>query len=298
MKKAYAIVALTLYFFSACSKSDDPSDPNDTYLQIPDPVFETILVEQGIDTDGEVNQQMLRTDAQYVSHLDLSTSGSFDDISDLTGIEGFTDLTYLSAGGHQLTDIDLSANTQLDTLYLQANYLTNIDLGKNPHLLLVNLESNELESMDGLSNATKLKKLFLSFNYMEELYLDNASLELLHMGQNVLKSIDIRGAVNLKNLFMISNDLTAVDLSSNVLLETVLLSDNALQTVDFVHNSKLTHLYISSNALNSLDVSNNLELVDLRADRNPTLSCIKIAAGQEILTVSKSDYQELNTVCQ
>ncbi|WP_067036907.1 hypothetical protein [Allomuricauda sp. CP2A] len=297
MKKVYAIVALALYFFAACSKSEDTPNPNDTYLRIPDPEFETVLIDQGIDSDGVVNQQMLRTDAQNISHLDLNPSGNFGDISDLTGIEGFVNLTYLFAGGQQLTDIDLSANTKLDTVYLQANYLTSIDLGNNPNLLLVNMESNELESIDGLSNATQLKKIYLSFNYMEELHLDNAALELLHMGQNLLKTIDISGAVNLKNLFMISNDLTAVDLSNNLLLETVLLSDNTLQTVDFAHNSKLTHLYISSNALNSLDVSNNLELVDLRADRNPPLSCIKIASSQEILTVSKSDYQELNTVC-
>ena len=284
MKKVYAIVALALYFFAACSKSEDTPNPNDTYLRIPDPEFETVLIDQGIDSDGVVNQQMLRTDAQNISHLDLNPSGNFGDISDLTGIEGFVNLTYLFAGGQQLTDIDLSANTKLD-------------LGNNPNLLLVNMESNELESIDGLSNATQLKKIYLSFNYMEELHLDNAALELLHMGQNLLKTIDISGAVNLKNLFMISNDLTAVDLSNNLLLETVLLSDNTLQTVDFAHNSKLTHLYISSNALNSLDVSNNLELVDLRADRNPPLSCIKIASSQEILTVSKSDYQELNPVC-
>lgn len=298
MKKAYAIVASTLFFFAACSKSDDTPNPNNAYLHIPDPEFEMVLIDQGIDTDGEVNQQMLRTDAQTITRLDLNPSSNFGDISDLSGIEGFVNLTYLYAGGQELTNIDLSANTKLDTLYLQANNLTNIDLGNNPNLLLVNMESNELESIDGLSNATQLKKIYLSFNNMEELHLDNPSLELLHMGQNLLKTIDISGAVNLKNLFMINNDLTAVDLSHNVLLETVLLSDNALHTVDFAQNSKLTHLYISSNTLNSLDVSNNRELVDLRADRNPTLSCIKIASGQEIPTISTSEYQELSTECE
>lgn len=299
MKKAYAIVALSLFFLAACSKSDEQPNPNeDAYLHIPDPHFETVLVEQGIDTDGTVDQQMLRTDAEKLTYLDLSPSGQFGDIADLTGIEGFVNLKFLAASGQKLEEIDLSANTQLDTLYLQANYLTHIDLANNPNLLLVNAESNELTSIEGLSEATQLKKLYLSFNNVEDLQLDNPDLELLHMGQNLLTSIDISGAVNLKNIFLISNALTTVDLSQNTLVETILLSDNAIQTIDLSHNGNLTHLYISSNTLTSLDVSNNHELIDLRADRNPTLSCIKIGSGQEIPTVSKSDYQELNTVCE
>ncbi|MEP4599052.1 MAG: hypothetical protein ABJZ92_22795, partial [Cyclobacteriaceae bacterium] len=62
-------------------------------------------------------------------------------------------------------------------------------------------------------------------------------------------------------------------------------------------NTSLTHLYSSSNLLASLDVSNNQKLIDLRVDRNPNLTCIKILSGQEVPTVSISDYQELSATC-
>lgn len=292
------IFVLALFIIVSCSSNNENEKPaNDIYLSIPDNHFETILIEQGIDSDGIVNKQMLKTDAEEVSHLDLNLTVDFGEISDLTGIQGFTNLTFLSASGQKIETIDLSLNTKLDTLYLQANYLTSIDISNNPNLILVDMLSNQINSINGLSKATNLKTLNLSWNNLEEFSIHNESLEVLHISQNLLKSLDIDGAINLKNILLTSNKLTAVDFSSNTLLETLLISDNKIQNINLQHNSYLTHLYITSNSLTSIDVSNNQELLDLRVDRNPDLTCIKIQSGQEIPTVSKSDYQELNSIC-
>ncbi|WP_166964182.1 leucine-rich repeat domain-containing protein [Yeosuana marina] len=292
------IFVLALFIIVSCSSNNENEKPvNDIYLSIPDNHFETILIEQGIDSDGILNKQMLKTDAEEVSHLDLNLTGDFGEISDLTGIQGFTNLTFLSASGQKIETIDLSLNTKLDTLYLQANYLTSIDISNNPNLILVDMLSNQINSINGLSKATNLKTLNLSWNNLEEFSIHNESLEVLHISQNLLKSLDIDGAINLKNILLTSNKLTEVDFSSNTLLETLLISDNKIQNINLQHNSYLTHLYITSNSLTSIDVSNNQELVDLRVDRNPYLTCIKIQSGQEIPTVSKSDYQELNSIC-
>tara|TARA_R110002051_G_scaffold188453_1_gene257854 strand:+ start:6753 stop:7634 length:882 start_codon:yes stop_codon:yes gene_type:complete len=289
---------LSCIFFISCTQDDiNTNQLNDVYLSIPDNHFETILIEQGIDSDGIVNQQMLKADAKQVSHLNLNLSNDFGEIIDLTGIEGFTNLTFLSASGQQIESVDLSFNTKLDTLNLQANYLNSIDISNNPNLILMDIQSNELSSINGLSNATNLKKLNLSWNNFEELSIHNEFLEVLHISQNLLKSLDTSGAINLKNILLTSNELTTVDFSSNTLLETLLISDNNIESIDLEHNSDLTHLYITSNLLTSIDVSNNQELIDLRVDRNPNLTCIKIQSGQQIPTVSKSDYQELNDIC-
>ncbi|TXG39719.1 hypothetical protein [Seonamhaeicola maritimus] len=61
--------------------------------------------------------------------------------------------------------------------------------------------------------------------------------------------------------------------------------------------NRLTHLYSSSNLLTGLDVSHNSGLIDLRVDRNPELTCIKIENEQNIPTVTLSEYQKLNTSC-
>ncbi|WP_338358691.1 hypothetical protein [Yeosuana marina] len=297
-KIIYPIFVLALFIIVSCSSNNENEKPvNDIYLSIPDDHFETILIEQGIDSDGIVNKQILRRDAEEVSHLDLNLTVDFGEISDLTGIQGFTNLTFLSASGQKIETIDLCLNTKLDTLYLQANYLTSIDISNNPNLILVDMLSNQISSINGLSRATNLKTLNLSWNNLEEFSIHNESLEVLHISQNLLKSLDIDGAINLKNILLTSNKLTAVDFSSNTLLETLLISDNKIQNINLQHNSYLTHLYITSNSLTSIDVSNNQELVDLRVDRNPDLTCIKIQSGQEIPTISKSDYQELNNIC-
>jgi len=296
--KAYTIFILALFHIVSCSSDDETPNPiNDIYLSIPDIHFEAKLIEQGIDSEGIVNQQMLKSDAEAVSLLDLNLSANFGEISDLTGIEGFVNITLLSAARQEIKDVDLSFNTKLDTLFLNGNHLTNIDINNNPNLILLDIQSNELSSINGLSKSTNLKKANLSFNNFEEISIKNESIEELLISHNLLKSINTKDALNLKNVFIILNQLTTVDFSSNTLLETLVISGNKLQNINLENNTSLTHLYSSSNLLTSLDVSNNQELIDLRVDRNPDLTCIKILSSQEIQTMSISDYQELNTIC-
>ena len=295
------IFSLTLFLFVSCSSDDsNPKPINDVYLSIPDNHFETILIEQGIDSDDIVNQQMLKADAEEVTILDLNLSANFGEISDLTGIEGFVNLKLLSAGNQKLERIDLSYNTLLDTLYLSGNRISSIDLSNNPNLIFIDIQANEFRSNSsiiGLSNATNLKDLDLSWNYLKQFSIHNESLEVLHISHNDLISIDTDGAINLQHVFLPSNKLETVDFSTNTSLETLLISGNKLQQIDLENNTSLTHIYISSNSLSSLDVSNNYELLDLRVDRNPDLACIKILSSQVIPTVSISDYQELNDIC-
>lgn len=284
---------IACYFVVSCSSDDKAPD---IYMNIPDSVFETLLIEKGIDSDGEINQQILRTDAKVVNTLDLNDL-SKGEIKSLTGIKGFVNLKKLSVTRHAIDRVDLSANTLLDTLYLSGNYISSIDLSSNTNLILVDIQSNKLTSITGLSKAINLKDLDLSWNYFEEFSIHNKSLEVLHFSHNNLKSINTDGAVNLKNIFMPSNKLETVNFSTNTLLETLLISGNKLNHINLENNSKLTHLYISSNSLTNIDVSSNQKLVDLRVDRNPDLMCIKIESGQNISHISKSKYQKLSNNC-
>ena len=294
--KAILLAILITILLTSCSSSDTDSDDNQ-YLDIPDASFEAILIKEGIDSDGTLNQRMLRKDALEVSVLDLNFS-SETVISDLTGIEGFVGLKKLSAMQQEITEIDLSYNTLLDTLVLAGNYISNIDISNNPNLVLLDVQSNQLSAINGLSKAVHLKELNLSFNELEEFSIENETLEILKISNNLLHSFDVKGSINLKNILLTTNELTSVDFSKNILLETLLISDNNIQNIDLEHNTSLTHLYISSNSLTDLDVGNNQELVDLKVDRNPNLSCIKIQGAQNIPNVSISEYQELNTSCE
>jgi hypothetical protein len=290
------LIILTSCFALSCS-NDNGDSINDIYLDIPDIHFETILIEQGIDTDGIVNQQMLKSDAKEVSQLNLNLSANFGQITDMKGIEGFTNITLLSAAGQKLEKIDLSSNTLLETLTLTGNFISSIDLSNNTNLIFVEIQSNLLTSVTGLSNAANLKELDLSWNYFKEFTIDSESLEFLDMRINDLTSINVNSAINLKTIILRSNQLTSIDISNNTLLEFLVIPNNLIEAINIEKNTSLTHLSLFENALSKLDLTNNQNLVDLKVDRNPSLTCINIATGQNIPTVSKSDYQELNSNC-
>jgi len=296
-----SILTIASFVFVACSSDNDTVDSDkELYVAIPDSSFEAELIEQGIDSDGIMNQRIKKADAEKVVRLDLNLSANFGDISDLTGIESFVNLKFLSAGNHDLESVDLSANTLLDSIYLLGNKISNIDFSNNTNLIFVDLQSNSFSSsnsISGLENALNLKDLDVSWNYMEEFSIHNESLEVLHMSHNDLRTIDTDGVVNLRNVLLTSNKLEAVDFSSNTLIETLLISDNKLENINLESNGKLTHLYISSNLLSDLNLSNNLDLVEIKVDRNESLTCIKINDGQYISSVSISDYQELSSTC-
>lgn len=290
-----SILAIASCVFIGCSSDSDKVDfDQDLYVDIPDSNFETELIEQGIDSDGIVNQEILKSDAEKVSELDLSNSNK---IKNLTGIEAFVNLHYLVANQHEIASIDLSANTLLDTIYFSGNYLNSIDLSENTNLILVDVQANGLKSITGISELTNLKKLNVSWNDLEQLTVQNESIEVLHASQNLLSSLNTEGSVNLKNILLRTNKLATVDFSTNVLLETLVLPDNKLENINLEQNSKLTHFHIFDNLLSDLDLSNNLDLVEIKVDRNESLTCIKINEGQYIPSVSISDYQKLSSTC-
>ena len=72
---------------------------------IPDANFEQKLIDLGHDNvlDGSVNTASIDT----LAYLNVNNSN----ISDLTGIEDFTSLTFLSCDNNQLTSLDVSQNT-------------------------------------------------------------------------------------------------------------------------------------------------------------------------------------------
>jgi len=265
-----------IFLMVSCDKESELTAPVNDFVNIPDNQFESILIEQNIDSDGVINQKISQTDALGITHLDLNSSALNVYIEDLTGIEGFTNLTYLSASGHLIDDVDLSNNTLLDTVLLQAN---------------------ELHSIHGLSKLNNLIYIDLSWNLLESLSFKSESIETVLAGNNLLEFFEVENAEKLKGIILTSNKLSSLNTGAYQLLETLLLSANQLETIDLMQNDNLSHLYISGNLLSELSVSSNRNLVDLRVDRNPGLTCIQINNDQEIPTVSLSEYQELSTNC-
>lgn len=269
------ILILTVVFFISCADKNSENIIEDIYVIIPDIKFEEKLIALGIDSDGIVNKKILKSDVENIESLNLENR-SLNLITSLKGIEAFLNLKRLYASGNGLTNIDLSNNVLLDT---------------------INLSSNSLTSIKGLSRINNLKWLSLSYNYFTEFSIDNSSVQNILMSDNDLVSFDVSKVPNLKSVLLTLNKIEALDFSSNTLLRTLVFSANKIKNLNLNKNVNLEYIYGSSNLLTDFDVSKLNKLIDLRIDRNPNLSCIKIAVGQTIPMVSLSSYQEVNVNC-
>jgi len=127
---------------------------------IPDSNFEQDLIDKGIDSDGIINGEVLTSDISGVTTLEIE----YYNISNITGIEGFSSLEILRCEDQNLSQIDLTQNIALKELYLG-----------NPG----EIGGNHFESID-LSNAVNLEVLWLQNNYeLEYINLKNNANSLL-----------------------------------------------------------------------------------------------------------------------
>ena len=296
LKKSALALFMAAALYSCKSDDEDsspiPIDPEPepkTAVHIPDQNFEQRLIALGIDTDREVNQQIWLEDALAATVLELFSTDEQDKITDLTGIEEFTNLRFLSVSNNDLQSIDLSKNKALERLNLDYNEFSNIDLSENSELTVLTMVGNDLEAID-LSANHKLETLNLTNNLLQSLDVSaNTELINLNMTVNALKSIvglenvqklkELRLgfnyleelALNLPALIGINveqNDLKVLNLQGANSLEYLLATNNQLTVLDVSESPTLKHLKVSYNQISELGLSNNTDLEILWASGN------------------------------
>ncbi|SDH05255.1 T9SS type A sorting domain-containing protein [Winogradskyella thalassocola] len=217
-------------------------------VNIPDANFKSYLVgNTAINTNGDAEIQC--SEAIAFTGL-ISCSGQ--SISDLTGIEAFVNLTALHANDNQLTSIDLSNNTVLETLFASLNNLTTLDVSSNTILEQLSLFSNSLTSLDVSTNS---------------------ALTLLVVGQNDLTSLNVANGnnSNFSNFEANGNpNLTCIQ------VDNVAYSDSNWTDID-------TQTSFSTNC--SLSV-NDFNLNSISLHPNPTATILNIEMTQNIKQVS------------
>ena len=238
----------------------------------PDKAFRE-CVKSYYDTDGD----------GYLSSAERNDDDNFalfnngKKIKDLTGIEYLTSLTQLGIQGADLTEMDLSKNTNLEQLSCDDNKLTKLDLSKNTKLRELYCSNNPIESLDLSKNLqlerlyiskTKIKSLDLSKNYwLDNLWAENLGLteqidvsknkrlSVLVISGNKLKSLDVSGMINLEFLICEKNELETLDVSGCEELKKLTCYNNKLKTLDISSCSKLHQLRCHGNQIDKLDIS-------------------------------------------
>ncbi|MCS5646199.1 MAG: hypothetical protein NZ838_08755, partial [Candidatus Marinimicrobia bacterium] len=113
---------------------------------VPDNNFEQALIDAGY--DDALDDSVLTATISTVGSLYLENKN----ISDLTGIEDFSNLSILRVHSNGLTSIDVSNIPLLTYLHLQDNDLTSLDVSNNPLLTTLHVSNNGLTTMDVSSN--------------------------------------------------------------------------------------------------------------------------------------------------
>ncbi|PXY46013.1 T9SS type A sorting domain-containing protein [Flavobacterium hydrophilum] len=181
------------------------------YTLIPDSRFENQLIYLKYDTvlDGKVETKKInRVKQLYIPN------GS---ITDLTGIQDFSALTYLDCRYNDLKSLDMSKNTALTSLECFSNKLTSIDVSKNIALTSLGVSNNLLTSLN-LNSNTALTSLNCESNKINSLDLSkNAALTTIYCSNNQLISLNIKNEGNKK--------IGTLNFNNNPLLTCTIVDD-------------------------------------------------------------------------
>jgi Leucine-rich repeat (LRR) protein len=254
------------------------------YTPIPDVNFENELIRQGIDT-GTPDGRVLIANVSSLISLNVSSSN----ITDLTGIEAFTDLEILNCYDNKLTVLNVSQNSYLSTFNCSTNLITNLNVSNNTDLKYFLCSNNKLTSLDVSSN-TKLKQLQCINNLLTSLNTTGAAvLDELSCDKNQLTSLGLSTNTVLKTLSFPKNQLVGIDLSQNIKLTSLTCWDNKLTILEVDKNIDLVSLYCDSNKITSLDLSKNSALVDFSCSSNNLNSLNLKNANNTILNKTMLD---------
>ena len=201
-------------------------------VSIPDTNFKNYLVgNSAINTNGDTEIQCSEASAFTGS---INVTG--ENISDLTGIEDFVNITELSCSANSLTSLDVSNNVNLISLYCYSNSLSSLNV----------------------SNVTSLETLQCNDNFLASINVSqNTALTTLWIQENSLTTLDISQNLALENLSCHNNSLTAIDVSQQTALSDLWCNNNILTALNVANG-------------------NNSNFTNFIADYNPSLICITV----------------------
>ncbi|MCR5049226.1 MAG: hypothetical protein K6A37_09760 [Saccharofermentans sp.] len=215
-------------------------------------------------------------------------------ITDLTGIEYFTAVTDLNISYNNLSTVDLSALTNLQTLTCKGSGLTALDVSNNRALRYLNFNNdapnlfypdsypNTFTSIN-LTNNTQLTEIRCEYNKLTSLNVSTlTNLEYLNCYGNNIDQLDVTNNTHLVVLGCSGNSIPLLNVSNCTDLQELYCASNQLQNLDVTQNTDLERLDFGYNQIQSINVSNNTSLSYLLVEDNP-LATIDISNNPGLL---------------
>ncbi len=269
--------------------------------------------------DGEIQL----TEALQIGYFHFDGIG----ITNIDGIENFTNLTHLSLRTSFLVNVAVPSFQFLTHLSISESNLQSITLGALPVLDVLNLYNNNLTTID-LSSAPLVRNVDLSYNNFQTFTPVGNNLQFLSINNNQLTALNLENTLHLEIIRCQDNQLTELHVESeedmfgsiicnNNLITTLTVngmgyiysvecSNNLLTALDFSH-VRLANLYCSDNNLQTINVrnathednlvfSNNPDLIHICADY-PDFSYVQgLALAQGYPNLSINDYCSFDAI--
>ena len=211
-------------------------------ITLPDPNFEAVVrVAVGDQSmKYEPADEVYDIDADPVTTIDATGKG----VSDVTGVELFSSLIDLRCSLNNLTDLDISANTNLTELRCQYNSLTTLDISANTKLTLLDCGLNSLTNLN-VSASPNLTDLRCNDNNLTDLDLSvNTELTTLWCFYNGLTNLDVSANTQLTDLYCANNSLTNLDLSANTNLTYLICWGNPIVEIIVADTNNLPTTFV------------------------------------------------------
>lgn len=259
-------------------------------VNFPDENFRKFVLEEIDAVEGDIGDGILDNDELSETVIDCSAL----DITDLTGIEYFTALRSLCCSDNSLEKIDLRHNTHLLFLNVEYNDLSELDISQNTELeQLYCVENENLQVLD-LKNNNKLEELncdktlkLLNRTVVisEELFPDDVFREYVRKYDlnkngyfdgdeiNLVTGIDVSDK-EIGSLEGIRTFRELVSLNcSNTKITSLNVAGMKIEKLDISMTPEITTLWCRDNYITELNISgcSNLRLVECSNNRIQTL---------------------------
>lgn len=243
-----------------------------------------------LSTGWDQNDQAVQIDANNDGEIDMAEAAliyklniSGANISDLTGLDAFVNLTLIQCGNNQITSFDATMFPNLKTLWCMLNNLSTLDVTSLQHLEVLYCESNQITSLNvaGLSNLK-----FIQCDY------------------NLMSSVNLNGLTALESFTTWGTPFTSLNFEDSPLLKELRVSDTQLTELDLSNNPQIVYIGCSDNPfLESINLHNGTSLLnslECAFTNNPNLTFMCVDEGEDAIIADctwDGPLPAMSTVC-
>jgi Leucine-rich repeat (LRR) protein len=201
----------TLLCLAGCGSSDNADLPSDVHNQN---LGDKKKVEEVEISDPYLQTCIDNYNITYVFELQTLVC-NYLGISDLTGLENFTELVHLELDNNFISDIsEFSQISKLTELHLRNNSITDISpIAVHTNLSILDLEGNSVSSINALQHLAELSTVSLYNNHVSDITpLENATkLTSINLGFNSIENLSpLANLTRLNSLYLESNQISDI----------------------------------------------------------------------------------------